>query len=92
MAHKPILVTILEYAGLPADLGPSTLGSYIPVAPETKILHRQLAAALERDTAWYFEPPLNDEFMWQKYFALYFFHFVDDGLRFELGNALLLSD
>ncbi len=40
-------------------------------------------AALMRDAALYFEPPLNDEFMRQKYMALYIFYFVDDGLRFE---------
>ena len=37
-----------------------------------------------RDAAWYFEPPLNDLFMRQKYLALYIFHFVDDGFRFDL--------
>ena len=82
-AHTPILVTILEYAGLPADLRPTTLGRYNPV-PEALELKHQLEDALRRGAAWYFEPPLNEEFMRQKYVALYIFHFVDEGLRFEL--------
>ena len=87
MAHKPVLVAILEYAGRPADLGPSTLGRYNPVAAETQFLQGQLEDALIRDAACYFEPPLRDEFMRWKYFALYIFHFVDDGVRFEMGRA-----
>ena len=63
MDHKPVLVAILEYAGLPADLSPSTLGRYNPVAPETRLLQGQLDDALLRDAAWYFEPALRDHFM-----------------------------
>ena len=84
MAHTPILVTILKYAGLPADLRPNTMGRYTPVAAEAWELKDVLEAALIRDAALYFKPPLNDEFMRQKYMALYIFHFVDEGLRFEL--------
>ena len=35
-AYERVLKGILEYADLPADLGPSTLGHYIPVLPETQ--------------------------------------------------------
>jgi len=84
IAHTPILVTILKYAGLPADLRPNTMGRYTPVAAQAWELKDELQAALMRDAALYFEPPLNDEFMRQKYMALYIFHFVDEGLRFEL--------
>ena len=91
MAHRPLLVTILEYAGLPADLRPSTLGRYNPV-PEALELKHQLEDALRRGAAWYFEPPLNDEFMRQKYVALYIFHFVDEGLRFEVRRDQSLQD
>ena len=83
-AHIPILVTILKYAGLPADLRQNTMGRYTPVAAEAWELKDELEAALMRDAALYFEPPLNDGFMRQKYMALYIFHFVDEGLRFEL--------
>ena len=83
MANRPLLVTILEYAGLPSDLRPSTLGRYNPV-PEALELKHQLEDALRRGAAWYFEPPLNEEFMRQKDVALYIFHFVDDGFRFDL--------
>ena len=91
-AHTPILVTILEYAGLPADLRPNTMGRYTPVAAEAWELKDELEAALMRDAALYFEPPLNDEFMRQKYVALYIFHFVDDGLRFEVRRDQSLQD
>ena len=84
IAHAPILVTILEYAGLPADLGPNMIGHYTPVAAAAWALKDELQAALMRDAALYFEPPLNDEFMMLKYLALYIFHFADDGFRFEL--------
>ena len=84
MAHTPILVRILKYAGLPADLRPNTMGRYTPVAAEAWELNEELEAALMRDATWYFEPPLKDLFMRQKYLALYIFHFVDGGLRFEL--------
>ena len=83
-AHMPILVTILKYAGLRADLRPNTMGRYTPVAAQAWELKDELEAALMRDAALYFEPPLNDEFMMLKYLALYIFHFVDDGFRFEL--------
>ena len=83
-AHTPILETILKYAGLPADLRPNTMGRYTPVAAEAWELNEELEAALMRDATWYFEPPLNDLFMRQKYLALYIFHFVDDGFRFDL--------
>ena len=91
MAHKPLLATILEYAGLPADLRPSTLGRYNPV-PEALELKHQLEDALRRGAAWYCEPPLNEEFMRQKYVALYIFHFVDEGLRFEVRRDQSLQD
>ena len=55
-AYSRALVTILEYAGLRADLRPSTLGRYNPVAPEAVELKHQLEAALRWDAAWYFEP------------------------------------
>ena len=83
-AHMPILVTILKYAGLRSDLRPNTMGRYTPVAAQAWELKDELEVALMRDAALYFEPPLNDEFMRQKYMALYIFHFVDDGLRFDL--------
>ena len=63
MAHTPILVTILKYTGLPADLRPNTMGRYTPVAAQAWELKDELEAALMRDAALYFEPPLNDEFM-----------------------------
>ena len=87
MAHTPILVTILKYAGLPADLRPNTMGRYTPVVAEAWELKDELEAALMRDAALYFEPPLNDEFMRQKYMALYIFHFVDAGFRFDLRRG-----
>ena len=59
-AYSPVLVRILEYADLPAELGPSTLGRYIPVLPQTKLLRRKLSVTLYHLSAWYFEPPLND--------------------------------
>ena len=83
-AYSPVLVRILEYADLPAELGPSTLGRYIPVLPQTKLLRRKLSVTLYHLSAWYFEPPLNDWFMRLKYHTLYFFEFVDEGVRFEL--------
>ena len=78
MAHTTILVTILECAGLPADLRPNK------GAAEAWGLKDELEAALMRDATLYYEPPLNDEFMMLKYLALYIFHFADDGFRFEL--------
>ena len=59
---------------------------YNPV-PEALELKHQLEDALRRGAAWYFEPPLNEEFMRQKYIALYFFHFVDAGPRFEFWEG-----
>ena len=87
MVHSPVVVRILEYASLPADLSPSTLGRYNPPAPEAIILRDQLENALWRDAQWYFEPPLNVRWLQWKYLALYFFHYIDDGLRFEVGHA-----
>ena len=55
-AHTPILVTILEYAGLPADLRPNTMGRHTPVAAQAWELKDELEAALMRDAALYFEP------------------------------------
>ena len=83
-AYSPVLVRILEYADLLAELGPSTLGRYIPVLPQTKLLRRKLSVTLYHLSARYFEPPLNDGFMRLKYLILYFFEFVDEGVRFEL--------
>ena len=83
-AYSLVLVRILEYADLLAELGPSTLGRYIPVLPQTKLLRRKLSVTLYHLSARYFEPPLNDGFMRLKYFILYFFEFVDEGVRFEL--------
>ena len=59
-AYSPVLVRILEYADLPAELGPSTFGRYIPALPQTKLLRRKLSVTLYHLSAWYFEPPLND--------------------------------
>ena len=53
-AHTPMLVTILEYAGLPADLRPNTMGRYTPVVAEAWELKDELEAALMRDAALYF--------------------------------------
>ena len=80
-AYSPVLVRILEYADLPAEHGPSTLGCYIPVLPQTKLLRRKLSVTLYDLSAWYFEPPLDDGFMRLKYLILYFFKFVDEGQR-----------
>ena len=77
-----MLVAILEYAGRPADLGPSTLGHYIPVLPETQCLRLKLSMTLYNLSAEYFEPPLDDGFMRLKYQTLYFFEFADAGYRF----------
>ena len=81
-AYSLVLVRILEYADLPAELGPSTLGRYIPVLPETKLLRRKLSVTLYYLSTWYFEPPLSDGFMRLKYHVLYFFEFADAGYRF----------
>ena len=81
-AFERVLKGILEYAGLPSELGPSTLGRYIPVLPETKLLRRKLSVTLYYLSTWYFEPPLSDGFMRLKYHVLYFFEFADAGYRF----------
>ena len=83
-AYRHVLVRILEYADLPAELGPSTLGRYIPVLPQTKLLRPNLSITLYHLSAWYFEPPLDHGFMRLKYRIIYFFEFVDEGVRFEL--------
>ena len=73
---------ILEYAGLPADLGPSMREHYTPVLPETRCLHLKLSMTLYNLSAEYFEPPLDDGFMRLKYHTLYFFELADAGYRF----------
>ena len=45
-AYERVLKGILEYADLPVDLGPSTLGHYIPVLPETQCLRLKLSMTL----------------------------------------------
>ena len=75
---------ILEYADLPSELGPSKIGRYIPILPETKLLRPKRSVILSHLSAWYFEPPLSDGCMRLKDRVLYFFEFADEGLRFEL--------
>ena len=62
-AYTPVLLRILEYADLPSELGPSTLGRYIPVLPETKLLRLKRSVTSYHLSAWYFEPPLGEGFM-----------------------------
>ena len=50
-------------------------------------MRRKLSVTLYPLSAWYFEPPLNDWFMRLKYHTLYFFEFVDEGVRFELPKV-----
>ena len=85
-AYERGLKGILEYADLPADLGPSTLGHYIPVLPETQCLRLKLSMTLYNLSAEYFEPPLDDGFMRLKYHTLYFFELADAGYRFVERN------
>ena len=86
-AYSLVLVRILEYADLLAELGPSTLGRYIPVLPQTKLLRRKLSVTLFHLSALYFEPPLNDWFTRLKCHTLHLFEFVDKGVRFELPKV-----